>query len=86
MSLSFLYARAGWEKGHVERRVEYVRRKAFSVLLRFDSLEESQNQLSTTCKRINTEEGSSATVGKKSKLEIELAAIELVIIRWGALS
>lgn len=59
----------------MERSVEYVRRKAFSVLLRFNSLEEAQNQLSTTCKRINTEEGSSSTVGKKTKLEAELAAL-----------
>lgn len=71
----FCNARAGWEKGHVERSVEYVRRKAFSVLLRFDSLEDAQNQLSSTCKRINTEEGSSSTVGKQSKLETELAAL-----------
>ena len=59
----------------MERSVEYVRRKAFSVLLRFESLEEAQDQLSTTCERINTEEGSSSTVGKKSKLEAELAAL-----------
>ena len=68
-------ARAGWEKGHVERSVEYVRGKAFSIFLRFDSLEEAQNQLSATCSRINTEEGSSSTVGKQSKLEAELAAL-----------
>lgn len=71
----FCNPRAGWEKGHVEPSVEYVRGKAFSILLRFDSLEEAQNQLTTTCKRINTEEGSCSTVGKKSKLEAELAAL-----------
>lgn len=71
----FCNARAGWEKGHVERSVEYVRRKAFSVRLRFDSLDDAQSQLSTTCKRINTEEGSSSTVGKQAKLEAELAAL-----------
>lgn len=71
----FCNARAGWEKGHVERSVEYVRRKAFSVLLRFDSLEDAQNQLADTCRRINTEEGSSSTLGKQSKLETELAAL-----------
>jgi hypothetical protein len=72
----FCNARAGWEKGHVERSVEYVRRKAFSILLRFDSLEDAQNQLSTTCSRINTEEGSSSTVGKQAKLGAELAALQ----------
>lgn len=72
----FCNARAGWEKGHVERSVEYVRRKAFSVLLRFDSLEDAQTQLSTTCSRINTEEGSSSTVGKRAKLEAELGALQ----------
>jgi len=71
----FCNARAGWEKGHVERSVEYVRRKAFSVLLRFDSLEDAQKQLIDTCRRINTEEGSSSTVGKQSKLDAELAAL-----------
>jgi len=71
----FCNARAGWEKGHVERSVEYLRRKAFSVLLRFDNLEDAQKQLSLTCKRINTEEGSISTVGKQSKLETELSAL-----------
>lgn len=72
----FCNARAGWEKGHVERSVEYVRRKAFSVLLHFDSLEEAQHQLSSTCRQINMEEGSYSTVGKASKLEAELAALQ----------
>lgn len=71
----FCNARAGWEKGHVERSVEYLRRKAFSALLRFDNLEDAQKQLSLTCKRINTEEGSSSTIGKASKLEAELSAL-----------
>ena len=55
--------------------MEYVRRKAFSVLLRFNSLEEAQNQLSTTCSRINTEESSLSTVAKQAKLAAELAAL-----------
>lgn len=71
----FCNARAGWEKGHVERSVEYIRRKSFSLKVHFENLEEAQNQLSTTCQRINTEEGSLSTVGKKSKLEAELAAL-----------
>lgn len=56
--------------------MEYVKSKAFSVLLRFDSLEDAQSQLSTTCSRINTEEGSSSTLGKRAKLEAELAALQ----------
>lgn len=71
----FCNVRAGWEKGHVERSVEYVRRKAFCVHLRFDSLEEAQNQLLSTCQRINTQVGSSSTVDKQKKLQADLAAL-----------
>lgn len=34
----FCNARAGWEKGHVERSVEYVRRKDFSINKHYTSL------------------------------------------------
>ncbi len=44
---------AGWEKGHVERGVEYVRRKAFSHRDEFDSLEEARSYLQDVCERLN---------------------------------
>ena len=33
------------EKGHVERGVEFVRRKAFSTKIDFETLEEANNHL-----------------------------------------
>lgn len=49
----FCNARAGNEKGHVERSVEYVRRKAFAFKDRFDSLEEANEYLQGTCDKLN---------------------------------
>jgi transposase len=42
------------EKGHVERSVEFVRRKAFNKKDRFPSLEDSNVWLLGTCNRLNT--------------------------------
>ncbi|WP_425458081.1 IS21 family transposase [Bacillus rubiinfantis] len=47
-------ARKGNEKGHVERSVEFVRRKAFASQYSFTSLEEAQNHLLKTLKRLNS--------------------------------
>jgi len=44
----------GNEKGHVERSVEFVRRKAFSLQDDFNSLEEANMWLLKTCNRLNT--------------------------------
>jgi hypothetical protein len=43
----------GNEKGHVERSVEYVRRKAFCKKDAFESLEEANKHLLDTCIRLN---------------------------------
>jgi hypothetical protein len=43
----------GNEKGHVERSVEYVRRKAFSKKYRFDSLEDANDYLLDVLKKLN---------------------------------
>ena len=43
----------GNEKGHVERSVEYVRRKAFAPKDDFSSVYEAQQWLDTTLKRLN---------------------------------
>jgi len=50
----FCNVRRGNEKGHVERSVEYIRRKAFCHTDHFDTLEEAQIHLDKTCLRINT--------------------------------
>ena len=71
----FCNIRAGWEKGHVERSVEYVRRKAFCVNLRFNTLEDAQEQLMTTCERMNKEVGSPSTSDKQVSLAADLAAL-----------
>lgn len=44
----------GNEKGHVERSVEFVRRKAFSGNDRYPSVEAANVWLAGTCKRLNT--------------------------------
>ena len=71
----FCNARSGWEKGHVERSVEYVRRKAFSVKDRFESLKETQIYLTQICDKINDKPGSISTADKKERLSADLAAI-----------
>ena len=49
----FCNAYRGNEKGHVERSVEHVRRKAFGLKDNFATLEEANNHLLTTLKKIN---------------------------------
>lgn len=50
----FCNAYRGNEKGHVERSVEYIRRKAFSRNIIFTSLEEANDHLEKVLKVINT--------------------------------
>lgn len=49
----FCNTRRGNEKGHVERSVEYVRRKAFSKQERFTSLDEANKYLKKELTKIN---------------------------------
>ncbi len=49
----FCNARAGWEKGHVERSVEYIRRRAFSRRDKFATLQEAQEYLESICNQLN---------------------------------
>lgn len=49
----FCNAYKGNEKGHVERSVEYVRRKAFAIKSRFNSQEEAEIWLMTTLAKLN---------------------------------
>lgn len=50
----FCNVASGNEKGHVERSVEFVRRKAFSKKDRFPTLEAANAHLAGTCNRLNT--------------------------------
>jgi transposase len=50
----FCNVASGNEKGHVERSVEFVRRKAFSNQDRFSTLEAANARLAGTCNRLNT--------------------------------
>ncbi len=52
-NIRFCNARKGNEKGHVERSVEYVRRKAFSEIFHFGSLEQATKQLTDTVIELN---------------------------------
>lgn len=49
----FCNARKGNEKGHVEKSVEYVRRKVFGKKDSFESLEEANEYLETELKKLN---------------------------------
>jgi hypothetical protein len=72
----FCNARAGWEKGHVERSVEYVRRKAFSFNLHYTSLADAQSHLLSICEKINSRSGSPSTINKVEELAADLAALK----------
>ena len=43
----------GNEKGHVERSVEYIRRKAFGIKTQFETIQEAERWLEITLKRLN---------------------------------
>lgn len=64
----FCNIRKGNEKGHVERSVDHVRRKAFCISDEFSSLEEANKHLSKICKRLN---------GEGQKLKENKTGIEL---------
>ena len=75
-SFRFCNARAGWEKGNVERSVDYVRGRAFTSKVDFKSIEEAQEWLTKICERINVEVGSISTPGKAGELQKELTALQ----------
>ena len=72
----FCNARAGWEKGHVERSVEYVRRKAFCIQMSFNSIEEADKHLENICSQLNAQVGSISTQEKVKSLAADLAALQ----------
>jgi len=72
----FCNARAGWEKGNVERSVDYVRGRAFITRVDFKTIEEAQEWLTRICEMINTESGSAATSDKEGTLIEELSSLQ----------
>jgi hypothetical protein len=63
----FCNVRKGNEKGHVERSVEYVRRRAFSGEWEFENAESAQKRLSVTIEGLNND--------KSEILELERATM-----------
>ncbi len=53
-SFRFCNVRKGNEKGHVERSVEYIRRKAFAKRDEFNSLSEANQYLEEICDKLNS--------------------------------
>lgn len=75
-SFRFCNIRAGWEKGHVERSVEFVRRKAFCLTDCFKDIQSAQDYLSKTCDCINKESGSLSTSQKAPRLLADLSSLK----------
>jgi len=68
----FCNARAGWEKGNVERSVDFVRGRAFTTNVDFDTVETAQEWLDGICRTLNAEVGSGATDGKEDRVREEM--------------
>lgn len=96
-SFRFCNARAGWEKGHVERSVEYVRRKAFSLSVNYSSLEEAQRHLDDVCRAMDGESPLGDASQKQLRISADLAAmrpwpgdigcfeaVEYAVSKWSA--
>lgn len=96
-SFRFCNARAGWEKGHVERSVEYVRRKAFALSVDYASLEEAQAHLQEVCRSMDSEAPFGDSSEKQLRISADIAAmrpwpgdigcfeaVEYVVSKWSA--
>lgn len=68
----------GNEKGHVERSVEYVRRKAFALKDDFDCLETANEHLFEVCGELNQKPLSGKTQSIQSVFEEELDYLKAV--------
>lgn len=67
----FCNTRRGNEKGHVERSVDVIRRKAFAFQDSFESFEEATNYLYSICMRLNHKERSYNDQTPAAHLEAE---------------
>ena len=79
----FCNARKGNEKGHVERSVEYIRRKSFALKDSFASLELAQSRLLQTIETLNntSQQGTGKTANElfaveKQHLKVSSSALE----------
>ena len=61
----------GNEKGHVERSVEVIRRKAFSSKDTFDDLQQAQRHLQASCEKLNQRVGQGQSESAVQKLAHE---------------
>jgi transposase len=74
-SYRFCNARAGWEKGHVEKSVGYVRSRAFDLDTSFGDFTAAQSHLADVCAGLNAEESSPSTAGKAEALADDLGTL-----------
>lgn len=65
---------SGWEKGHVENSVGHVRQRAFSIQMRFATIEEAQMWLDKICDQLNAEDES--IMGKQERIREELCSLQ----------
>jgi hypothetical protein len=68
-------ARAGWEKGNVERSVDFVRGRAFTSCMDFTTIADAQKWLYEVCQQINSEAGSASTADKTGMIDEELGTL-----------
>ncbi len=68
----FCNARRGNEKGHVERSVEYIRRKVFSKKDKFKTLEEANKYLEKELEKLNSKKQKYNSKSAKEALKEEL--------------
>ena len=71
----FCNAYRGNEKGHVERSVEFIRRKAFGIKSRFNTLDQAEKWLGTVLQKLNN--GKQKQTGKTAN---ELFSEELKLL------
>lgn len=74
----FCNVRRGNEKGHVERSVEYVRRKSFGFKTRFDDLASANEWLSMRLKELNATQQQLSGKSADQMLEEEKPCLPLV--------
>ncbi len=78
----FCNVNSGHEKGHVERSVEYIRRKAFSVRDEFESLGDANDYLLEICEGLNVKVGVGKDQSATALLEEERKyLVDLPVVR-----
>lgn len=74
--IRFCNVRRGNEKGHVEKSVEYVRRKAFSRNIELESLAGANDVLAATCKVLNAKRAKGKTQPIDQDMDAERAIMK----------